>query len=117
MSCATENTQSSIALNYDVHTFVFDKNRLSDAKTQQLKLLEEAAEAVNAARVFDGASTDDPQYNVKKMALEDEIADVISAACNLAAYAGLTESDINQTLDQNYKKCVQKGYVRLSDAE
>ena len=102
-------------LDYGVHTFTFDKNRISNAKMQRLKLLEEASEAVEAARALDSSSYNDPYYAIKRAHLEDEIADVISAACNLAAYAGLTGDEINQALKRNYQRCVRRGYVKTSD--
>lgn len=61
-------------------------------KEQAVKVLEEAAEAFDAWQVFDAVSTlaDKCLASAEflenaEVGLEDEIADVITAACNLAA--------------------------------
>lgn len=68
-------------------------------KAQALKVLEEAAEVVEAFKQHDGASrifTDASESSAMAMAnlehdLLDEIADTIQASCNLAAALGVTD--------------------------
>lgn len=73
---------------------VFDEVECS--KAQAVKVLEEAAEAVEAWKAFDSAHGmgDDPACGVvqgcTRLALADELADVVQAACNLAAACGIS---------------------------
>lgn len=57
-------------------------------KAQALKVLEEAAEVFGAWQLWDGG----PGYkSISRIVMLNEIADVIQAACNLAAALGVTD--------------------------
>lgn len=63
-------------------------------KAQALKVLEEAAEVVEAFKQHSEAMSYDPECMFAKSShryLMDEIADTIQACCNLAAAIGVTD--------------------------
>lgn len=66
-----------------VHPFVF-----GNGKFEAIKVLEEAAEVFGSWQVLDReyarANDDKPYMPALRTDLEDEVADVIQAACNLA---------------------------------
>lgn len=57
-------------------------------KAQALKVLEEAAEVFGAWQLWDGGPG---CKSINRIVMLDEIADVIQAACNLAAALGVTD--------------------------
>ena len=57
-------------------------------KAQAMKVLEEAAEVFGAWQVWDRGTDYRP---VSRIIVLDEIADVVQAACNLAAAFGVTD--------------------------
>ena len=57
-------------------------------KAQAMKVLEEAAEVFGAWQDWDHGTDYEP---VSRIAVLDEIADVVQAACNLAATFGVTD--------------------------
>lgn len=102
-----------------VETFISD---CSD-KAQACKVLEEAAEAFGAWQNLDeqfrvddyiftlnecdsGTSYNDLCVRLARIDLADEIADVIQAACNLAARFGI---DVGEAMKRCYQRNVERG--------
>ncbi len=74
--------------NLTIHPF-----KMGTEKEAAVKVLEEAAEAFASYQVLEReyarANDDKPYMPALRTSLEDEIADVIQAACNLATRYGL----------------------------
>ena len=96
-------------------TFVVEK----DAKAQALKVLEEAAELVEAAKYWDGANrvqafrvpAEDEAADVLRafrVPAEDEAADVLQATFNLLDMMGLDYVDVLKAL----KRCKERNVAR-----
>lgn len=96
---------------------VFDGGVISDSKPQAVKVLEEAAEAVEAWKDYDvcrravkmgmeapGAQ----QLRWSRMALSNELADVVQAACNLAFECGI---DMRAALDRCERRNRERGRI------
>lgn len=86
--------------------FTFEPSWLSgeEGKVQQLKLLEEASEAVAEARLIDAGASD-------ATALADELADVMSAAVNVAFHYGVTPDGLAAAVGRNREHQRARGRI------
>lgn len=79
-----------------------------DPKGVAAKLLEEAAEAYGAWQIYANTDTDFMRELTWGPQLADELADVITAACDLAKVCGL---DLQAALDRNECRQIERGRI------
>lgn len=82
-----------------------------DPKGVAAKVLEEAAEVFGSWQTFEvmhsmGAPDGIDKTNLARLA--DELADVITAACDLAKVCGL---DLQEALDRNERRQIERGRI------
>ncbi len=93
----------------DVRTF-----EMGDRKDRALKVLEEAAEAYAAYQDRERAWADH-EIDEATRELEDEIADVIQAACNMAAGYGISWESMCKAMERVEMRNRERG--RYDDGE
>jgi len=81
-----------------------------DPKGVAAKLLEEAAEAYGAWQIYANADTDFMRGLTWGPQLCDELADVITAACDLAKACGL-DMGLQAALDRNGRRQIERGRI------
>ena len=82
-----------------------------DPKGVAAKVLEEAAEVFGSWQTFEGMHSMGAPDGIDKTnlaRLADELADVITAACDLAKVCGL---DLQAALDRNERRQIERGRV------
>lgn len=110
-------------MRYELEVETFDKMWLRDhgfvdeagmpSKESMTKLAEEAMESysawedMRAARADGGVTVD--QWLRLTHKLLDELADVIQAACNVAAICGANERDMATALWECYERNIRRG--------
>ena len=77
----------------------FDDGELKEPKKLALKTLEESAELVEAVK------SDDREHII------EELGDVIQTVCNLIAYFGITDDEIDMMMRDTFQKNVDRGRI------
>lgn len=77
----------------------FDDGELKEPKKLALKTLEESAELVEAVKEGD------------REHIIEELGDVIQTVCNLIAYSGITDDEIDMMMRDTFRKNVDRGRI------
>lgn len=77
----------------------FDDGELKEPKKLALKTLEESAELVEAVKGGD------------REHIIEELGDVIQTVCNLIAYSGITDDEIDMMMRDTFRKNVDRGRI------
>lgn len=83
----------------------FDDGELKEPKKLALKTLEESAELVEAVK------SDDREHII------EELGDVIQTVCNLIAYSGITDDEIDTMMRDTFQKNVDRGRITTDGTE
>lgn len=83
----------------------FDDGELKEPKKLALKTLEESAELVEAVK------SDDREHII------EELGDVIQTVCNLIAYSGITDDEIDMMMRDTFQKNVDRGRITTDRTE
>lgn len=96
---------------WGVRTFVIEDT----LRAQALKVLEEAAELVEAVKAFERIVEKEDTYPfVREWAYEkaaSELADVLQSTLNTAAAMGFVEETVNRAMDQCHERNRERGRV------
>lgn len=79
----------------------FDDGELKEPKKLALKTLEEAAELVEAVK------SEDREH------ITEELGDVLQTVCNLIAYVGLSDDEIDMMMRDTFQKNVDRGRIQV----
>lgn len=79
----------------------FDDGELKEPKKLALKTLEESAELVEAVK------SEDREH------ITEEIGDVLQTVCNLIAYVGLSDDEIDMMMRDTFQKNVDRGRIHV----
>lgn len=83
----------------------FDDGELKEPKKLALKTLEESAELVEAVKGGD------------REHIIEELGDVIQTVCNLIAYSGITDDEIDMMMRDTFQKNVDRGRISSDETD
>ena len=83
----------------------FDDGELKEPKKLALKTLEESAELVEAVKGGD------------REHIIEELGDAIQTVCNLIAYSGITDDEIDMMMRDTFQKNVDRGRISSDETD